>query len=202
MYSIIIINATVLHTSSSCKIWAWLWLQLIWKKLRMKVAEKHQKHVHVSLWGAIQYREPKRINKQSLVRSLFCSVIENIMWLNMAIDRKCYENYFSRLFLWNEIVLQLFTHNNYRIVSALSIAALLHMKNVVFLENTLTDRTITQTLRLHARVNNYNVIIIIIIIIVLLPVVHWSQYKGPIHVQYHSDHPLLMWLGLDEGTYS
>ena len=68
--------------------------------------------------------------------------------------------------------MQLFTHNNYRIVSALSIAALLHMKNVVFLENTLTDRTITQTLRLHARVNNYNVIIIIIIIIVLLPVVH------------------------------
>ncbi len=55
---------------------------------------------------------------------------------NMANDQKHYKNYFSLLFLWNEMVLQLFTHTIYRIASALSIAVLLHTKNAVFLENT------------------------------------------------------------------
>ncbi len=59
----------------------------------------------------------------------FCSVSKNINqtrrdWdnFNMAIDQKWFVNVFSLVFLWNEMVLQLFTHIIYRIVSALSIA--------------------------------------------------------------------------------
>ncbi len=137
VYSMII-YATWCTTQSQ---WSFgLWLQrLIRKKFRMKVAEKHLKH---SLWIAIQHWKSKITGKQSLVRSLFCSVSENINqtrhdWenFNMAIDQKRYENIFSLLFLWNEMVLQLFTHIIYRITSALSIAVLLHTKNAVFTGN-------------------------------------------------------------------
>ena len=117
-----------------------LWLQLIRKKFWMKAAEKHLKH---SLWIAIQHWEPKIIGKQSLVRSYFAvsaktSIKTRRDWdnFNMAIDQKRFVNVFSLVFLWNEMVLQLFTHIIYRIASALSIAVLLHTKNAVFTENT------------------------------------------------------------------
>ena len=77
----------------------------IQKKFQMKLAEKHQKH---SLWGTIQYWEPKRIGQQKVGSKIFFIVSETLIktWenINMEIDQKCYENVFSPLFLWNEMV--------------------------------------------------------------------------------------------------
>ncbi len=97
--------------------------QLIWKKFRMKVADKHKKH------GAIQYWEPKRIGKQSLVQRLFYSVNENINQNYVWLREFQYGDWWKRLKTAFSLKRNGFaTIHTYSIVyRTFSIAVLLHM---------------------------------------------------------------------------